>query len=707
MRIGTLPGFGGWRGVSLLATGLALLVAFGLPVGAGKICRAADATAPVTLQSLLQEMIDRAAIARTPAPAFTLKESSSHDRRKVDPADAAGWHSNDDHEQFIRTETNEGRKEWVIMDDTGPGAVTRFWTPLWDRKDKTLIRFYFDGAATPALTLNFNDLLGGRDFVKPPLAFISWNQTDLRAQLKPEYKAGRGIGGDIYLPIPFAKGCKITLDSVPFYYVINYRMYAPGTAVQTFSMTDYQAAAPVVQHVSAVLLATPALTDGGTAKDAKLAPGEELTLDLPAGGAAVRQVQVTIDPADAPQVLRSTVLQATFDDQPAIWCPLSEFFGSGARLNPVQDWCRSVTASGQLLAQWVMPYEHTGRLALKNVGAKPVTVKLAATTGAWTWDDNSMYFRAAWRCQRELKTRPMSDWNYLEMQGAGVYAGDTLTVYSPHKAWYGEGDERIYLEGEKVASHIGTGTEDYYGYAWGMPEFFNSPFISTPLRDQKSRDDWRGYTTTSRLRLLDGIPVQKSLKHDMEIWNWADTKVDYAVGLFWYARPGATHNRTPQPEEAAAPLHEGVGTFKIAGAIECETMTRTAQTPGLAMENQGAGLQDGQWSGDAHLFVRAAKVGDFVELEIPVSDDQPRKVVLYATKSWDYGIVHFTVNGAAAGDDFDAYAPKAIASGPIVLGTFTPQDHKLRLRATVAGSNPKSKGTGCFFGLDCVVLQKP
>ena len=41
------------------------------------------------------------------------------------------------------------------------------------------------------------------------------------------------------------------------------------------------------------------------------------------------------------------------------------------------------------------------------------------------------------------------------------------------------------------------------------------------------REDWRGYTTTSRVRLLDSIPFQTALKHNMEIWNWADTHTCY------------------------------------------------------------------------------------------------------------------------------------------------------------------------------------
>jgi hypothetical protein len=280
----------------------------------------------------------------------------------------------------------------------------------------------------------------------------------------------------------------------------------------------------------------------GAMKQARLAPGEELSLDLPRGAAAVRDLRVQIDPKETPQALRSMVLQASFDGVPTVWCPIGEFFGAGVRLHPVEDWWRTVAADGKLVSRWVMPYQRRGRLSLKNAGVVPVAVTLAATTALWPWNDRSLHFHANWHCQLDMKTRPMSDWNYINVQGQGRYAGDTLSVFSPVEAWYGEGDERIYYDGAKFPAHIGTGTEDYYGYAWGMAGYFSSPFISMPQRDSRSQSDWRGCTTTSRLRLLDGIPFQTALKQDMEIWNWADTQVDYAelLGRLLGQNPGIT-----------------------------------------------------------------------------------------------------------------------------------------------------------------------
>jgi hypothetical protein len=683
----------------------------------------ADPPGEVTLPSLLDEMVDRDALAQWPVPGYTLKEESSHDRSKTDPSNAKTWHSNQDFGNFLRTETNEGRQEWVIMDAQGAGVITRWWTPIGDGKEKQIVRFYFDGATTPSLSMNYFDLLDGRGLARPPFAFLSWNQKDVQDELKPDYDPNKvygrnapGAGADLYLPISFAKGCKVTLDSVPFYYVINYRIYDPGTVVKTFTASEFDAANGDFNINGALGRATKTLLDppptsagANMVREATLAPNGTANIDLPAGSAAIQSVEVQIDPKDTPQVLRSLVLQATFDGEPSIWCPLGDFFGAGARLNAVHDWDRSVNEDGTLTARWVMPYQRTGQLSLQNLGNKPIRVKLSVVTKPWRWDDRSMIFHANWHSQHGILTRPRSDWNYIEITGKGVYVGDTLTVFNPVSDWYGEGDERIYVDGENMPSLLGTGTEDYYGYAWGMPAYFSSPFLSTPERDHPGRDSWRGYTTDSRLRLLDGIPFEKQLKHDMEIWHWANTQVDYSVGIFWYALPGATCNRAPQPDEARIPVKNAFaarGKVNTPGAIECESLPRTL-SPGTASEVQSDGLQNGAWSGGQQLFVRATKVGDYVELTLPVSDDQPRRVTVYGTKSRDYGIVRFSINGTPVGKDFDGYDLTAEPSGPIDLGIATPKDGKLILRAEVVGTNPDSKGERYFLGLDCVTLVRP
>jgi hypothetical protein len=264
-------------------------------------------------------------------------------------------------------------------------------------------------------------------------------------------------------------------------------------------------------------------------------------------------------------VMRSLVLKIEFDGQETIWCPVGEFFGTGVGLNPFQDWFRTVKKDGAMASRWVMPYRESGRIALVNLGKVPVQARLEAAVGDWAWDNRTMYFHATWRREYPIKTLPRSDWNYVTLRGQGVYVGDTLTVWNPVPQWWGEGDAKIYLDGEKFPSLFGTGTEDYYAYAWGGRNrgFYEHPFHAQVRvgsynqlnpTEPASVQATQGYSTEVRVRALDRMPFSRSLQVDMEVWHWKECEMDYAVATFWYGFPKTTGSHVPMPVSAAQPL---------------------------------------------------------------------------------------------------------------------------------------------------------
>ncbi|MFI5378827.1 MAG: glycoside hydrolase family 172 protein [Tepidisphaerales bacterium] len=661
----------------------------------------------ITLESLLNEMIDRDAVARWPEPSFTAKQTSSYDRASKTPDDPKTWYANNDTSQFYGHEDRDGRREWIMLDADGPGAIVRFWNTA-PHIGGTL-RFYFDGAEKPAIEGKSGDLLIGNALVEKPLAIFN----------APVSKTQGGM--NLYLPIPYAKHCKVTYseddpknplaNANSRYYNIEYRTYPAGTNVKTFTMADLKAAKGLVDKVNQSLAEPQATPSAGLHKlEQDLAPGKKASIDL-SGPAAVRQLTLKVsaaDPAALEHALRTAIVRISFDDEECVWAPAGDFFGSGIGLNDHAGWWRSVKKSdGAMTCWWVMPYQKTAKITIENAGKAAMSVQVTATTKPWTWDARSMHFRANWRSQHALPTRPMSDWNYITITGKGLYLGDNLSVFNPVPGWWGEGDEHIYVDGETFPSHFGTGTEDYYCYAWCSPHLFQGPFANQTRCDGPGN---AGHTSITRVRSLDAVSFEKGLRFDMEVWHWVDTKVDYAATTYWYALPGATSNRMPQPEEAAMAISENplkARSAKIAGAVECETAEIVAKSPGLETEIQDVGvLQGGGWSDGKQLWVRGRRAGDFIELKIPAAGAGQRKLTLYATKSWDYGILRFSVNGQPAGKDFDSFAPQAVASGPIELGAFEPKDGGFIVRVEVVGANAQSKNSKSFFGLDCVVVGK-
>ncbi|MHC4304235.1 MAG: glycoside hydrolase family 172 protein [Planctomycetota bacterium] len=668
---------------------IALVVLASSPVAA------ADRGGTITLSSLLQEMIDRDVLARLPDPAYTCRQFSSYDRSARSPDEE--WFANRDANQYLRTEDNDGRQEWVMMDAPGPGAVVRMWSAN-PPEDGTL-RVYVDGSGAPVIAASMADMLGGKWLVDAPLSAV------------------RSRGWNLYLPIPYAEHCKITCDKPGFYYQINYRTYEPGTPVESISEAALRSAASEIARIQEVLL-VPQQPHGDheTRLAQTLEAGESGSVLADPGPRAIRSLIMYVPSEDLATALRSTVLQIEFDGERTVWCPVGDFFGSGIGVNAYSGWWRTVgsrpTRGGGveavLTCRWVMPYRESCRISILNLSAWRTEARLTAITHPWNWDDRSMHFHTVWRQQDPIHTRPMQDWNYVEVKGQGVFVGDTLALANPVKIWWGEGDEKIYVDGETFPSHFGTGTEDYYGYAWGSAEPFEAPFHAQPRCDGPGN---YGHTTVTRARSLDAIPFRESLRFDMEVWHWKECDVGYAATSHFYALPGAMHNRPPQSGEAArGPLHPPPlpPPFRLEGAIEAETMKIARRSQDFAAVAQG-GFDPGLWSGEQQLWVQAQRVGDFIELEIPAEGDGPHRLTVYATRSWDYAVVRFFVNGARVGDDVDLFNTEGravAATGPIDLGVVRAEGGRLILRIEVVGSNEQSEKPGTYFGIDCVVLTK-
>ncbi len=662
-------------------------------IGALLCCAAAAAAQTVTLPGLLEEMVDRGAIARVPDPWYTCVQASSYDRASVSPDNQDTWFANGDADKYLRTEEQFGRREWVMMDAQGPGAVVR----IWSANPKGTMRVYLDGETTPAIEGPMTALLGGE-----------WASAGVAVGNPLSQQRSRGW--NLYLPIPYAKSCKITSDEPGFYYQINYRTYEEGAEVETFSTASLQRSGALLQRVQD-RLASPWPRVAASLKPVTVSPGQSETIELPAGPATVRELMMRLDPDQPRDALRWLVVEAEFDGEQTVWCPAGDFFLTGPLLNKVDTWTNHADPqSGLMRSGWLMPFERDATIRLHNVGAESISLGFGVAIDEWTWDEGSMHFHARWRQEGPIHTRPRHDWNYVQAEGKGVYAGDVLSVSNPVTDWWGEGDEKIYVDGEAFPSHFGTGTEDYYGYAWCSPEVFHGPFHAQPRCDGPGN---YGHTTVARVRLLDGIPFRESIRTDMEVWHWAECDVAYGATSFLYMLPGGTTNRAPMPDEAARGVLDPPPLpppFAIEGALEAEDLRVLASSEGMPLGKQDmAGFARDKWSGNAHLWAQGRRPGDFVELLVPAPGEQPCRLTLYATRSWDYGVLRFTVNGERAADDLDTFSGRqglAEPTGPSDLGVFRPRDGAFVLRAEVVGGNPASLGTKSFFALDAVVVEE-
>lgn len=514
----------------------------------------------VSLESLLRDMTDRTHLAQYPGQEYKSLQASSYNRASVSP-DQAGWFADSDGVSWIREESNNGKTEYVVMEHSGPGAITRMWTPFFyynfnNRKGPN-IRIYLDGNTEPVVDECFIELLTGKGSIKPPFA---------------SFTARAGV---CFLPIPFGKSCKITMTDKAFYNIINYRAYENGTKVKTFSLKQYANETSLIAQTAAILTELqPVVSNTAIIKKITLKSNESQQIDLPAGSRAIRELTIRIDPKSGSQALRSTILEMTFDGVRTVWCPVGDFFCSADKVNPFQTWNRRVLPDGTMSCRYTMPYGNNAQVRLINLQDKETDIQIDVRLSGWKWDENSMHFSASWKPVGLLPGDKFMDLNFIDIKGKGVLLGDALTVLSPGRGWWGEGDEKIYIDESDVArkfpSHFGTGTEDYYGWAGGVVptgrDTFSIPIGANVCNGNQA--DPRGYNTCTRDRILDAIPFNSRLVFDMEASPGTDIRenwnlLDYSLVTFWYAIPGSVSNSVPQPEKAASPVLTAEGVERM------------------------------------------------------------------------------------------------------------------------------------------------
>ncbi|MBE0674063.1 MAG: DUF2961 domain-containing protein [Bacteroidales bacterium] len=528
----------------------------------------------VSLRTLLLEMTDRDALTQAPSPFYRLMQFSSYDRKTV-AQDSSGWFANDDYTRFTSVDTSAGRREFVLFDKEGPGAVVRWWmTFAGEGGHEGIIRIYIDNNPVPVIESAPIPLLSGHLLAGAPLSSSVSSETE-------ELRRGHNL----YIPIPYRTSCRITYEcdaisigperrTPSIYYNINYRKYTEGTRVVSFSMEELGHSGDLIAETCKILLELPAGDAGNAIRrvSAVLSPGDTMELGYDGRNESVRLLSVRLQARNQEQAMRSVVLKATFDGIETIWAPVGEFFGSGYMRTNFRTFFTKADSTGYFESYWVMPFKRSSAIALVNYGRREVNVELTAHYGPKEWNSRTMYFGSSWHEYHNIMaagavvtggTGKHTDLNFIDMQGDGLYVGDAVTVFNTVDAWWGEGDEKIFVDGEEFPSSIGTGTEDYYGYAWCRPEPFEHPFIAQPSGNGNFHP---GQTINMRFRSLDAIPFKERISSNIELWHWVPAIMNYSLTTWYYfrgplvtnnaARPESVMNRVPRSKEDIMPLPE-------------------------------------------------------------------------------------------------------------------------------------------------------
>jgi hypothetical protein len=391
--------------------------------------------------------------------------------------------------------------------------------------------------------------------------------------------------------------------------------------------------------------------------------------------------------------------------RPAIEAPVGDFFANCfGRRSELLSLPVIVEDADSYNCFWHMPFRKSARIEIENQSERPIS--LLYYNIDWIkkdrLPDDTPYFYAQYR--QEYPVQKGQDYVLLDTRGKGHYVGTVLAVRTRSPAWFGEGDEKIYIDGEAKPSIWGTGTEDYFLSAWGL-KTTSTPYFGVPYFDQ-----WGivgGHTSAYRWHINDPLVFNTGIKVTLEHFGWISPdenpqykstswnqrEDDYASVAFWYQTGQPTFTaRAPHARERRLPSLERliVQAAKFAGDQHHGAGGVTTQK--LAVHEHPQLLYMPQQAEDAWL-----------EISFQVQKKEPLRLLLNMTKSYDFGKYRASLNGVKLGRDLDFYSAK-IADEEYHLLDFWPEPGAYTLRLECTGKNPQSQGYYC--GLESVRLRE-
>ncbi|MDN4527405.1 glycoside hydrolase family 172 protein [Fictibacillus fluitans] len=317
----------------------------------------------------------------------------------------------------------------------------------------------------------------------------------------------------------------------------------------------------------------------------EIGKGEEKVIADISGAGSITHIWCTVNsPSNEPFILRKLLIQMYWDneEEASVHVPLGDFFGMGHGISK-DFWSLPLVMAPDngrgFNCFFSMPFSEGATIKIINEGSEPVNLyfyidyeeyneinpelgrfhaqwRREAATESWgadlplkaplgdTTEGQKKLFKELWK-----KPNLTGEGNYiiLEARGTGHYVGCNLNIdcFSQEKNnWYGEGDDMIFIDGEKFPSIHGTGTEDYFNTAFCPKDEFSTPYFGISLNSGDRENPWRGKNSMYRFHIEDPIHFQESIKVTIEHGHANKLQNDYSSTAYWYqAEP---HQRFPK-----------------------------------------------------------------------------------------------------------------------------------------------------------------
>ncbi len=286
------------------------------------------------------------------------------------------------------------------------------------------------------------------------------------------------------------------------------------------------------------------------------------------GKGIIKHIWFTLASKD-PMIRKNTVIRMYWDKHPhsSVEVPLGEFFGQGWGEEYLMNSALIVAApkKGKAMNSYIpMPFSSQAKIEIENESDLDISsFYFYIDYESWPKDPpSSLRFHALWNrsiTEPQTKSGKENEWALLgetekaphntdnhfvvlKTEGKGHFIGLNLYVDSPTPMWYGEGDDAIWIDGEKWPPRLhGTGTEDLFNTAWCPKEVFMHPYFGYPRVTDSI--GWLGRTHLYRFWLESPLSFEKNFQFNLEHGHANSLTLDLVSVAYWYQ----TLSRDPFP----------------------------------------------------------------------------------------------------------------------------------------------------------------
>ena len=276
-------------------------------------------------------------------------------------------------------------------------------------------------------------------------------------------------------------------------------------------------------------------------------PGEHITLADYKGEGAIKHIWIT----DSAERGRQLIIRIYFDGAkyPSVECPLSDFFCSAdyREFRQLSSLCICVNPARGLNCYFEMPYFKGFKITIENQGEKAACVYYQIDCEEKEIPKDSLYFHAQFR--RENPVKFQEPYTILDnIKGKGHYVGTYMHWGVKSNGWWGEGEIKFYIDGDKdFPSICGTGTEDYFCGAYNFDVNGKYTEYTTPYaglsKVRATNEIYRSqrYFNMYRWHITDPIYFENDIKVTIQALGWRSEgryyplQDDISSVAYWYS----------------------------------------------------------------------------------------------------------------------------------------------------------------------------